>query len=100
MVSAVALPSAGGRNGVAQAFFAALTWLSGLGAVWMLWRPASTAFFKPQALDRNHAGSMVAGNDDPSGLMADGRLLPIRPDPARRARITREAVILCSRDAI
>jgi hypothetical protein len=36
IVSAVALPSAGGRNGVAQAFFAALTWLSGLGAVWML----------------------------------------------------------------
>jgi hypothetical protein len=44
-----------GKNGVAQVFFAALTWLSGLGAVWMLWRPASTAFFKPQALDRNHA---------------------------------------------
>jgi hypothetical protein len=35
-----------GKNGIAQAFFAALTWLSGLGAVWLLWRPASGAFFK------------------------------------------------------
>ena len=25
----------------------ALTWLAGLVAVWLLWRPASTAFFKP-----------------------------------------------------
>jgi hypothetical protein len=24
-----------------------LTWLTGLAAVWLLWRPASTAFFKP-----------------------------------------------------
>jgi hypothetical protein len=51
-----------GKNGVAQAFFAALTWLSGLGAVWMLWRPAASAFFKPQALDRNHAAR--AGDAD------------------------------------
>ena len=35
-----------GKEGVAQAFFAGLTWLSGLAAVWMLWRPASSAFFK------------------------------------------------------
>ncbi len=34
------------KNGIAQAFFAALTWLSGLAAVWLLWRPASSAFFK------------------------------------------------------
>jgi hypothetical protein len=25
-----------------------LTWLIGLAAVWLLWRPASSAFFKPQ----------------------------------------------------
>jgi hypothetical protein len=24
------------------------TWLVGLAAVWLLWRPASSAFFKPQ----------------------------------------------------
>lgn len=25
----------------------ALTWLAGAAAVWLLWRPASGAFFKP-----------------------------------------------------
>ena len=29
-----------------------LTWLPGLAAVWLLWRPASSAFFKPHALNR------------------------------------------------
>ncbi len=29
-----------------------LTWLVGLGAVWLLWRPASSAFFKPQGFAR------------------------------------------------
>jgi hypothetical protein len=33
-------------RGVAQVFCAALTWLSGLAAVWLLWRPASSVFFK------------------------------------------------------
>jgi hypothetical protein len=33
-------------RGVAQLFCAALTWLSGLAAVWLLWRPASSAFFR------------------------------------------------------
>jgi hypothetical protein len=28
----------------------ALTWLAGLAAVWLLWRPAASAFFKPQGL--------------------------------------------------
>jgi hypothetical protein len=27
-----------------------LTWLAGLAAVWLLWRPASSAFFKPQGV--------------------------------------------------
>ena len=35
-----------GNDGVAQAFCAVLTWLSGLAAVWLLWRPASSAFFR------------------------------------------------------
>ena len=35
-------------RGVAQVFCAALTWLIGLAAVWLLWRPACSAFFKPQ----------------------------------------------------
>ena len=29
-----------------------LAWLAGLGAVWLLWRPASSAFFKPQGFAR------------------------------------------------
>ena len=29
-----------------------LTWLAGAAAVWLLWRPASTSFFKPQGLVR------------------------------------------------
>jgi hypothetical protein len=35
-----------GNHGFAQVFFAALTWLTGLPAVWLLWRPASSSFFK------------------------------------------------------
>jgi uncharacterized membrane protein (UPF0136 family) len=35
-------------RGVAQVFTVALTWLIGLAAVWLLWRPAASAFFKPQ----------------------------------------------------
>jgi hypothetical protein len=30
--------------------FPVLTWLVGLGAIWLLWRPESSAFFKPQEL--------------------------------------------------
>jgi hypothetical protein len=30
--------------------FPILTWLVGLGAVYLLWRPESTAFFKPQSV--------------------------------------------------
>jgi hypothetical protein len=41
----------GGSHGAADLFFAVLTWLTGLAAVWQLWRPAATAFFKPRALD-------------------------------------------------
>jgi hypothetical protein len=37
-------------RGVVPVFAAALTWLIGLGAVWLLWRPASRAFFRPQRL--------------------------------------------------
>jgi hypothetical protein len=29
-----------------------LTWLVGLAAVWLLWRPASTAFFRPEGVVR------------------------------------------------
>jgi hypothetical protein len=51
-----------GNHGVAQVFCAVLTWLTGLAAVWLLWRPVSSAFFKPQALNRN--GAAPAGGAD------------------------------------
>jgi hypothetical protein len=35
-----------GLHGVAQVFWAMLTWLAGLAAVWLLWRPASSALFR------------------------------------------------------
>ena len=47
--------------GVAQAFFAALTWLSGLAAMWMLWRPASSAFFKSARAARSRPPSQISG---------------------------------------
>jgi hypothetical protein len=50
-----------GKNGVAQAFFAGLTWLSGLAAVWMLWRPASSAFFKSARETRSRPPSQISG---------------------------------------
>jgi hypothetical protein len=39
-----------GNKGVVQVVFAMLTWLIGLAAVWLLWRPASSAFFKPESI--------------------------------------------------
>jgi hypothetical protein len=38
-----------GNHGVVLVAVAVLTWLVGLAAVWLLWRPASSAFFKPLA---------------------------------------------------
>jgi hypothetical protein len=37
-------------NSLVVEAFAVLTWLIGLAAVWLLWRPASTAFFKHRDL--------------------------------------------------
>jgi hypothetical protein len=50
-----------GKNGVAQAFFAGLTWLSGLAAVWLLWRPASSAFFTSAKAARSRPPSQIPG---------------------------------------
>jgi hypothetical protein len=38
----------GGPKTALGLIFPVLTWLVGLGAVFLLWRPESTAFFKPQ----------------------------------------------------
>jgi hypothetical protein len=37
-----------------------LTWLVGLAAVWLLWRPASTAFFKPQGVTQAAPGAQLS----------------------------------------
>jgi hypothetical protein len=50
-----------GKNGVAQAFFAGLTWLSGLAAVWLLRRPASSAFFTSAKAARSRPPSQIPG---------------------------------------
>jgi hypothetical protein len=34
------------RDGAALVFTAVLTWMAGLAAVWLLWRPASSVFFR------------------------------------------------------
>jgi len=41
--------------------FALLTWLSGLGAVWLLWRPASSAFFRSARAARPRPPSQISG---------------------------------------
>lgn len=43
------LASLRGPKTIVGLVFPILTWLVGLGAVWLLWRPESNAFFKPQA---------------------------------------------------
>ena len=45
-----------GEHGVLSVFLAWLTWLTGLAVVWLLWRPASRAFFKRYPLRADHAG--------------------------------------------
>ena len=50
-----------GKNGVAQAIFAGLTWLSGLAALWLLWRPASSAFFTSAKAARSRPPSQIPG---------------------------------------
>jgi hypothetical protein len=45
-----------GEHGVLSVFLAWVTWLTGLAVVWLLWRPASRAFFKRYPLRADHAG--------------------------------------------
>jgi hypothetical protein len=37
-----------------------LGWLVGLAAVWLLWRPASSAFFKPQGVTQAGSGAQLS----------------------------------------
>ena len=50
-----------GNHGVALVFTAWMTWLTGLAAVWLLWRPASNAFFKSTRALRSRPPSQIPG---------------------------------------
>jgi len=50
-----------GLHGAAELFFAVLTWLTGLAAVWLLWRPAASAFFKSARAERPRPPSQIPG---------------------------------------
>ena len=50
-----------GLHSAAQVFWAMLTWLTGLAAVWQLWRPASSAFFKLARAARSRPPSQIPG---------------------------------------
>jgi hypothetical protein len=57
----------------------ALTLLAGLAAMWLLWRPASSAFFKPQNLTQTgHSAYPSTGRSDvtlPTAYLGCRRLL-------------------------
>jgi len=53
----------------------ALTWLAGLAAVWLLWRPASGAFFKPQGFTQAGSGAQL------SSRIRSSRSIPDRTIP-------------------
>ena len=50
-----------GNHGVVQVFYAVLTWLTGLPAVWLLWRPASSVFFKSARALRSQPPPQISG---------------------------------------
>jgi len=41
-----------GNSGGVEVASAVLTWLIGLAVVWLLWRPASSAFFRQESISR------------------------------------------------
>jgi len=50
-----------GLHTAGQVFWAMLTWLAGLAAVWQLWRPASSAYFKSAKALRSRPPSQISG---------------------------------------
>jgi len=61
-----------GNKGVVQVVFAVLTWVIGLAAVWLLWRPTSNAFFQAAALSRR-----------PGTARSHRRVIPTQYPPPR-----------------
>jgi hypothetical protein len=50
-----------GLHSAVAVFWAMLTWLTGLAAVWLLWRPASSVFFKSARALRPRPPSQISG---------------------------------------
>jgi hypothetical protein len=50
-----------GLHSAGQVFWAMLTWLTGLAAVWQLWRPASSAYFTSVKARRSRPPSQISG---------------------------------------
>jgi uncharacterized membrane protein SirB2 len=50
-----------GKTGGGPVFFDVLDWLTGLAAVWLLWRPAASAFFKPARALRSGPPTQISG---------------------------------------
>jgi hypothetical protein len=50
-----------GKTGGGQVLFDVLDWLTGLAAVWLLWRPAASAFFKPAGALRSGPPTQISG---------------------------------------
>jgi hypothetical protein len=48
---------------------AVLLWLAGLAAVWLLWRPASSAFFKPQDFPQAGHGAQPSSRSKSSSRL-------------------------------
>ncbi len=57
--------SFGGLTGFGLIFWLP-TWLVGAAAVWLLWRPASSAFFKPQGFTRARHSAQPTSRIGPS----------------------------------
>jgi hypothetical protein len=43
-----------------------LTWLVGLAAVWLLWLPASSAFFRPQGFTQAGSAAQLSSRTESS----------------------------------
>jgi hypothetical protein len=56
-----ALELGGHFYGVVAQVSAALTWVAGLAAVWLLGRPASSSFFESARVARSRAPSQIPG---------------------------------------
>jgi hypothetical protein len=62
------------KDGVALFLIAVLAWLAGLAAVWLLWRPAASAFLKPRGFTRAGSGAQLSSRIRSSRSTPDRRI--------------------------